>query len=283
MRKPEPIESMPGQYRIPVSLAPEEAGTLVNYGIPAALIFGIPERKDETASSAFDGRGVVQESIKVIREQVGDELVLMTDVCLCQYTNHGHCGVVKGDKILNDPTLEILSKIAVSHADAGADIVAPSAMMDGQVAKIRQALDDSGHAETAIMSYSAKHASTFYSPFREAAYSAPSFGDRRTYQMDYAKMDEAIREVEMDVREGADIVMVKPALAYLDLIHRVKEKFGLPTAAYNVSGEYAMVKAAAERGWIDEKSAVIEILTAIRRAGADIIMTYFAKDAAKNL
>ncbi|HYB93123.1 MAG TPA: porphobilinogen synthase, partial [archaeon] len=212
---------------------------------------------------------------------VGDELIVITDVCLCEYTTHGHCGILQGNKILNDPTLEILKKIAVSHAEAGADIVAPSGMMDGQVRAIREALDHTGFRDVSIMAYSAKHSSCFYGPFREAADSTPAFGDRRGYQMDYGNLREALREVKLDVEEGADIVMVKPALAYLDLIYQVKTKFGLPTAAFNVSGEYSMIKAAAEKGWIDEKAAVLEILTAIKRAGADIILTYFAKDVSK--
>jgi porphobilinogen synthase len=278
---PEPIEPMPGQFRLPMNKAVEEAENVASLGIPAVILFGIPERKDDIASSAYDPNGIVQRTVRSIKDRLGDGLVLMTDICLCQYTAHGHCGIVKDNQILNDPTLEILQKIAVSHAEAGADVVAPSGMIDGQVQAIREALDQAGFTDVAIMAYSAKHASYFYGPFREAADSAPSFGDRRSYQMDYANPDEALREVELDIKEGADIIMVKPALAYLDLIYRVKTKFGMPTAAYNVSGEYSMIKAAAEKGWIDEKAIVLEVLTAIKRAGADMILTYFAKEVAR--
>ncbi|KYH42444.1 MAG: Delta-aminolevulinic acid dehydratase [Candidatus Bathyarchaeota archaeon B63] len=277
----EPIGSMPGQFRLPVRKAVEEAENIASLGIPAIILFGIPIKKDDAASSAYDPKGVVQRTVRSIKERLGDNLVVMTDICLCQYTTHGHCGVVEDGQILNDPTLEILRKIAVSHAEAGADVVAPSGMIDGQVQAIREALDHAGFTDVAVMAYSAKHASNFYGPFREAADSAPSFGDRRSYQMDYANPDEALREVELDIGEGADIVMVKPALAYLDLIYRIKTMYGVPTAAYNVSGEYSMIKAAAEMGWIDEKAIVLEVLTAIKRAGADMILTYFAKDAAR--
>jgi porphobilinogen synthase len=278
---PEPIHSMPGQFRLPINEAVEEAENVASLGIPAILLFGIPVKKDDDASSAYDPNGIVQRTVRSIKNRLGDKLVLMTDICLCQYTTHGHCGIVKGNQILNDPTLEILQKIAVSHAEAGADVVAPSGMIDGQVQAIRKALDHAGFTDVAIMAYSAKYASHFYGPFREAAHSAPSFGDRRSYQMDYTNPNEALREVELDIKEGADIVMVKPALAYLDLIYRVKMKYGMPTAAYNVSGEYSMIKAAAEKGWIDEKPIVLEVLTAIKRAGADMILTYFAKEVAK--
>jgi len=281
--KPIPIESMPGQYRLPLSLLGEVTGSLMDAGVPGVLLFGLPSAKDERGSSAFDPSGIVQRAVKAIRDQVGDELAIFTDVCLCQYTEHGHCGVVKGREVLNDETLEILQRVAVSQAAAGADVVAPSAMADGQVKAIREAMDDADFKETGIMAYSAKHASCFYSPFRDAAHSAPAFGDRRSYQMDFSNPNEAMREVELDVAEGADIVMVKPALAYLDLIRGVKERFGFPTAAYSVSGEYAMVKAAAQQGWIDEGAAVLELLTAIKRAGADIIITYSARDAPKYL
>jgi porphobilinogen synthase len=278
---PEPIHAMPGQFRLPPNEVINVAKDLTSLGIPAVILFGIPAKKDETGSSAYDKDGIVQRAVRTIKEQLENELVIMTDVCLCQYTSHGHCGVVKGNEILNDPTLEILQRVAVSHAEAGADVVAPSGMIDGQVRAIRKALDQAGFSNVAIMAYSAKHASYFYGPFREAADSAPSFGDRRSYQMDYANSNEALREVRLDVKEGADIIMVKPALAYLDLIYRIKTKFGLPTAAYNVSGEYSMIKAAAEKGWIDEKAIVLEVLTAIRRAGADMILTYFAKEVAR--
>ena len=276
------IESMPGQFRLPLEEVVQEGKAVSSLGIPAVILFGIPERKDEKASSAYDSNGVVQQAVRTLKNELETELVIITDVCLCQYTTHGHCGIV-GDKgeILNDTSLEILEKIAVSHAEAGVDVVAPSAMMDGQVQAIRKALDQAGFLDVAILAYSAKYASSLYRPFREAAHSTPSFGDRKSYQMDYATETQAIREVELDIKEGADMVMVKPALPYLDVIYRVKKRFGLPTVAYQVSGEYSMIKAAAERGWIDEKATVIEVLTAIKRAGADMIMTYFAKDASR--
>ncbi len=275
------IPSMPGQYRLPLSELRDEALELVSLGIPAVILFGIPEHKDEEASSAYDEGGIVQRAIKEIKDEVGDDLVVITDVCLCEYMSHGHCGVVEGEKILNDPTLELLGKTALSHAEAGADIVAPSDMMDGRVGAIRKAMDENGHEDTIIMSYAAKYASSFYGPFREAAESAPSFGDRKSYQMDPRNSDEAMQEVYLDLREGADIIMVKPALAYLDVIRRVKSEFMVPTAAYNVSGEYSMVKTAAANGVIDEKKIVLEILTSIKRAGADTILTYHAKDVAR--
>jgi len=278
---PEPIPSMPGQFRLSLEDAVNEARVVASLNVPAIILFGIPAKKDEQASQAYTENGVIQRTVKAIKKELENQLIVITDVCLCQYTTHGHCGIVKDGRILNDPTVEVLKKVGVSHAQVGADIVAPSAMMDGQVQAIREALDREGFEDVAIMAYSAKHASCFYGPFRDAAYSAPSFGDRRSYQIDYANPEEALREVELDVNEGADIVMVKPSLAYLDLIYRVKTKFGLPTAAYNVSGEYSMIKAAAEKGWIDEKSAVLEVLTAIKRAGADMIITYFAKDVAR--
>lgn len=271
---------MPGQYRLPLSEVRDEALEVVSLGIPAVILFGIPEHKDEVGSEAYNSEGIIQRAVGEIKDEVGDDLVVITDVCLCEYTSHGHCGVVEDGEILNDPTLELLAKEAVSHAEAGADIVAPSDMMDGRVAKIREALDDAGYENVAIMSYAAKYASSFYGPFRDAAKSAPAFGDRRSYQMDPANANEALREVYLDIQEGADIVMVKPALAYLDIITRVKERFRMPTAAYNVSGEYAMVKAASQAGYIDEKSLVLEILTSIKRAGADMILTYHAKDVA---
>ncbi len=271
------IPSMPGVYQFSLDNLGDEVKEINDLGIPAVILFGIPEKKDEAASGAYASNGIVQEAIRLIKEKAPDLLVI-TDVCLCEYTNHGHCGVVKDGKILNDLTLEILAKTALSHAEAGADMVAPSDMMDGRVAAIRSTLDENGYENVPIMSYAAKHASNFYGPFREAAESAPQFGDRRTYQMDSANALETLREVSLDIEEGADIVMVKPALPCLDLIYRVKQDFGYPTAAYNVSGEYAMVKAAAQKGWIDEKKVVLEILTAIKRAGADIILTYHAKD-----
>ncbi len=274
------IASMPAQYRLPLSEVRDEALEVVSLGIPAVILFGIPEHKDEVGSSAYSSEGVVQRAVREIKDEVGDDLVVITDVCLCEYTSHGHCGVVKEGEVLNDPTLELLAKEAVSHAEAGADIVAPSDMMDGRVAKIREALDDSGYESVAIMSYAAKYASAFYGPFREAAKSAPAFGDRRSYQMDPANANEALREVYLDIQEGADMVMVKPALAYLDIVAKVKERFRMPTAAYNVSGEYAMVKAASQAGYVDEKSLVLEVLTSIKRAGADMILTYHAKEVA---
>lgn len=275
-----PISTMPGLRRLsPDSMIRETSG-LLEKGVKAVILFGIPRTKDDVGSSADLADGVVQNAIRQLRDQLGNDVVVMADVCMCQYTSHGHCGIVRDGEIDNDETLQRLAKISVSYAREGVDVVAPSAMIDGQVSTIRHALDDEGFKDTAIMAYAAKHASSFFGPFREAAFSAPEFGDRKTYQMDYSNPAEAIREVELDIREGADIVMVKPALAYLDIIHRVKERFSMPTAAYNVSGEYSMVKAAAREGWIDEKPAVLEILTGIKRAGADMILTYHAKEAA---
>ena len=279
---PKEIPSMPGYFRLPVSGVAEEIGRAMELGIRAFIFFGIPSHKDDVGSSAFDDDGVIQKAVREVRKEYEDA-VLITDVCLCEYTTHGHCGIVKGQEILNDPTLPILGKIAVSHAKSGADIVAPSGMMDGMVRAIRSALDENGYENVAIMSYSAKYASHFYGPFREAAESGYAFGDRRSYQMDYHNSNEALREVELDIREGADIVMVKPALSYLDIIRRVKDRFGVPVAAYNVSGEYSMVKAAAKMGWLDEQSIAYEILTSIKRAGADLIITYHAKEIAEVL
>ncbi|MEK6976976.1 MAG: porphobilinogen synthase [Candidatus Hydrothermarchaeota archaeon] len=276
----EAIDAMPGQYRLPLRGLRKEAQELVDLGIPGVILFGIPARKDAKGSQAYAPRGIVQRAVAEMKAEVGEDLLVITDVCLCEYTSHGHCGIFKGGKVLNDPTLELLARTAVSHAKAGADMVAPSDMMDGRVGAIRSALDEAGCEETLIMSYAAKYASAFYGPFREAASSAPSFGDRKGYQMDPGNSDEALREVLLDLEEGADIVMVKPALAYLDVIYRVKNEFLAPTAAYNVSGEYAIVKAAAEKGYCDERKLVMEVLTAIKRAGADIILTYHAKDAA---
>jgi porphobilinogen synthase len=280
-KKPVPINSMPGCFRLPIQEVVNEARKTLENGIKAVLLFGVPSKKDDVGSAAFAEDGVIQKTVKLLKEEFGDDIVVITDVCLCEYTNHGHCGIVKDGKVDNDSTLEVLGKVAVSHAQAGADIVAPSSMMDGQVKHIRSALDDAGFKDVAIMAYSAKYASCFYSPFREAAESKPKFGDRKSYQMGYGSQDEALREIELDIIEGADIVMVKPALAYLDMIHLAKSRFTVPIAAYNVSGEYAMVKAAAQLGWIDEKAAIFEILTGIKRAGADIIITYFAKEVAR--
>src|ERR687891_2433798 len=275
-----PIEAMPGVERLSISQAVEEAGAVHALGIPAVLLFGLPAEKDEQASGAYDDEGVVQLAVRALKDAHPD-LVVMTDVCLCGYTSHGHCGVVTGDGTVdNDLTLELLAKTAISHAAAGADAVAPSDMMDGRVGAIRSQLDEEGHSSVPIVAYSAKYASAFYGPFREAADSTPEFGDRRGYQMDPANADEAIREARLDVEEGADVIMVKPALPYLDVIRRVKDATGAPLAAYHVGGEYSMLKAAAANGWIDERAAAIESLTAIRRAGADMIITYFAKDAA---
>lgn len=277
---------MPGVFRFSIDELVKEVEEVAKLGIPAVLLFGIPERKDEWGSEAYDENGIIQQAVRALKRAV-PELIVITDVCLCEYTSHGHCGIVKetpnGFEVDNDATLEVLAKEAVSHAAAGSDIVAPSDMMDGRVKAIREALDENGFSHVPIMSYSAKMASAFYGPFREAAESAPQFGDRRGYQMDFANKREALREIALDLEEGADIVMVKPALAYLDLIAAVRERFDVPIAAYNVSGEYAMVKAAAKMGWLDEERIVWEILTAIKRAGADLIITYFAKDVAKRM
>lgn len=276
------ITSMPGCFQLSVDEAVKEAHKAYKLGIPAVLLFGIPEHKDERGSGAYSDKGVVQKAVRAIKDKI-PELVVITDVCLCEYTNHGHCGIVKNGKILNDPTLELLAKEALSHAKAGADIVAPSDMMDGRVAILRDTLDAQGFEDIPIMSYAAKYASAFYSPFREAAESSPKFGDRRSYQMDPPNRREALKEVALDIEEGADIVMVKPAMSYLDIISDIKDTFDIPVAAYNVSGEYSMVKAAAKLGWIDEKKIIMEVLTSIKRAGADTILTYFAMDAVKEL
>jgi porphobilinogen synthase len=277
----EPIAAMPGIDHLSIAHAVQEAGEAQALGIPAVLLFGLPAAKDEEGSGAWDDEGIVQLATRAIKEAHPD-LIVIADLCLCEYTSHGHCGVVRGDGTVdNDATLELLARTAVSQARAGADVIAPSDMMDGRVGFIRSALDDDGHAETPILAYSAKFASAFYGPFREAADSAPAFGDRRSYQMDPANGTEALREARLDVEEGADIVMVKPALPYLDLIRTIKDDTQMPLAAYNVSGEYAMVKAAAANGQLDERAAVLEILTGIRRAGADMVITYHAKDAAK--
>jgi porphobilinogen synthase len=274
------ISSMPGQYRLSSDLLPKEVEDIAKLGIPAIILFGVPKKKDEVGSSAYHPKGVIQQAIRAIKKAT-PELLVITDVCLCEYTSHGHCGVVVDGYVDNDKTLELLAKTALSHAEAGADIVAPSDMMDGRVKAIRQALDGSGFQNIPVMAYAAKYASAFYGPFREAAESAPQFGDRRSYQMDPPNWREALREVEQDIAEGADIVMVKPALPYLDVIRKVRDTFNHPLAAYSVSGEYAMVKAAAQQGWLDEKRIVLEMLTAIKRAGADIIITYYAREAAR--
>ena len=278
----EPIPSMPGQCRLSVDELVKEAKDVAGMRIPAVLLFGLPNAKDPRGSEAYAEDGIVQQAIRAVKDTIPDLLVI-TDVCLCQYTSHGHCGVVEDGRVKNDPTLDLLARTAVSHVEAGADMVAPSDMMDGRVAAMREALDEGGFQETPIMAYSAKYASSFYGPFRDAAESAPQFGDRRSYQMDPGNAIEALREVGLDVDEGADIVMIKPALPYLDVIARVKGEFGLPVAAYSVSGEYAMIKAAGRLGWLDEERAMMEALLAIRRAGADLVITYFAKDVARLL
>lgn len=278
----EEVPAMPGVCRFSVDRVGEEAEEAFSLGVRAFLLFGIPERKDEWGSEAYADGGVVQKALRVLRERL-PQAILITDVCLCEYMSHGHCGVIKDGEVENDETLELLAMTALSHARAGADLVAPSDMMDGRVGAIREALDEAGFQHVGIMSYAAKYASSFYGPFREAAQSAPSFGDRRSYQMDPPNAREALREMALDLEEGADILMVKPALAYLDVLRRARERFDVPLAAYNVSGEYSMIKAAAARGWLDERLAVLEVLTAIKRAGADLIITYFAKDAARYL
>ncbi|UCE79633.1 MAG: porphobilinogen synthase [Nitrospiraceae bacterium] len=276
------IKSMPGCFQESVDRVVKHAKEIYSLGIPSVILFGIPEHKDKKGSGAYDPQGPVQKAVKAIKNKV-PELFVITDVCLCEYTSHGHCGLIEKNDVKNDPTLELLAKEAVSHAKAGADMVAPSDMMDGRVEAIRIALDNRGFTDIPIMSYAAKYASAFYGPFREAAESTPEFGDRRTYQMDPANRREAMKEIELDIEEGADIIMVKPALSYLDVVSDAKDFFNVPVAAYNVSGEYSLVKAAGKLGWIDEKRIMIEILTSIKRAGADLILTYFAKDAAKIL
>ncbi|HWQ68833.1 MAG TPA: porphobilinogen synthase [Patescibacteria group bacterium] len=276
------IASMPGCFHLSVDELAKEAKEAAAMGIPGIILFGIPAAKDAVGSEAYAEDGIVQQAVRAIKDTVSD-LLVMTDVCLCEYTSHGHCGVVERGQVKNDPTLELLARTALSHAESGADIVAPSDMMDGRVSAIRETLDEEGFEDTPIMAYSAKYASAFYGPFRDAAASAPQFGDRRTYQMDPANSDEALREVGLDLEEGADIVMVKPALPYLDILWRVKQEFGGPVAAYHVSGEYAMLKAAGRLGWIDEERVLMETLTSIKRAGADLILTYAAKEAARLL
>jgi porphobilinogen synthase len=276
----DPIASMPGQFRLSIDELVKDTKDVASVGIPGVLLFGLPADKDPRGSEAYAEDGIVQQAVRAVKDVVPDLLVL-TDVCLCQYTSHGHCGIVEWGTVRNDPTLELLARVAVSHAEAGADMVAPSDMMDGRVGAIREALDDASFADTPIMAYSAKYASSFYGPFRDAADSTPQFGDRRAYQMDPANGVEAMREIALDLDEGADIVMVKPALPYLDIISRAKAEFGVPLAAYSVSGEYAMIRAAGRLGWLDEERAMMEALTAIRRAGADVVITYFARDAAR--
>lgn len=275
-----PVKSMPGVFQLSIDKLVDECKEVHELDIPAVILFGIPEQKDEQGSEAYDPNGIVQKAIRAIKKDVND-LVVITDVCLCEYTSHGHCGLLDGEEILNDETLTLLAKEAVSHAEAGADMVAPSDMMDGRVFAIRKALDYKGYLKIPIMSYAAKYSSGYYGPFRDAAESTPAFGDRRSHQMDIGNINEALREVEADIEEGADIVMVKPAGPYLDVIRKVKDKFGMPTSAYQVSGEFSMIKAAGQNGWIDEERVMIESLTAIKRAGADIILTYFAKEVAK--
>ncbi|MEE8178039.1 MAG: porphobilinogen synthase [Acidobacteriota bacterium] len=277
------IASMPGSFHFSVDRIGEECKEVAALGIPAVILFGIPEKKDEAGSGAYDERGIVPKAIHAIREAVGKKLLIVCDVCLCEYTSHGHCGVVKDGRVDNDATLEFLARASVSYARAGADIVAPSDMMDGRVGVIRRALDAKSFLDVAILAYSAKYASAFYGPFRDAADSTPQFGDRRSYQMDPANQREALREISLDIEEGADMVMVKPALPYLDVIYRARLEFNCPLAAYQVSGEFSMIMAAAQLGWIDQERAMMESLTAIRRAGADVILTYFAKDAARLL
>ena len=274
------ISSMPGHFQLSVDLLPREAEEAAGLGLPAVILFGIPETKDELGTGAYDGRGVIQQAVPIIKKAV-PELVVVTDICLCEYTSHGHCGVVVDGRVDNDKTLELLAKAAISQVEAGADMVAPSDMMDGRVKTIRAALDERGFQATPIMSYAAKYASHFYGPFRAAAESTPQFGDRRSYQMDPANVREALREIEQDIAEGADIVMIKPALAYLDVIRKVRDSFNHPLAAFSVSGEYAMVTAAAQRGWLNEMGIALEILTAIKRAGADLIISYHAKEVAR--
>ncbi|MBT8377970.1 MAG: porphobilinogen synthase [Ignavibacteria bacterium] len=274
-----PVKSMPGVFQFSIENLVEECAEVRGLGVPAIILFGIPEQKDEQGSDAYNPEGIIQKAIRAIKKEIND-LLIITDICLCEYTSHGHCGVLAGEEILNDETISLLAKEAVSHVEAGADMVAPSDMMDGRVLAIRKALDYKGYDKIPIMSYAAKYASGYYGPFRDAAESTPAFGDRRSHQMDIGNINEALREVETDIEEGADIVMVKPAGPYLDVIRKVKERFEMPTAAYQVSGEFSMIKAAGQNDWVDEERVMIESLTSIKRAGADMILTYFAKDAA---
>ena len=278
----QPISSMPGQFQFSVDLLIKEVKEVKSLGIPGVILFGIPEKKDELGTEGYADEGIIQRAVRAIKEKV-DGVIVITDVCLCEYTSHGHCGVIRDGKVLNDETLDLLSRQALSHAKAGADIIAPSDMMDGRIGAIRKVLDEDRFQDVPIMAYAAKFASCFYGPFREAAESKPQFGDRKSYQMDPANGNEALREVELDIEEGADIVMIKPALPYLDIICRVKQTFNRPVAAYNVSGEFSMIKAASQLGWMDGELAMMESLTAIKRAGADLILTYFAKEAARKL
>ena len=280
IHEPHEIASMPGIVQWPLEQLGRETERIASLGIPAVLLFGIPSEKDEVGSQAYNSRGIIQEAIRLLKS-VNPELLVITDVCLCEYTSHGHCGLIHNGSVQNDTSLELLARMALTHAEAGADLVAPSDMMDGRVGAIRHVLDEQGFNQTPIMAYSAKFASAFYGPFREAAGSTPQFGDRRAYQMDPSNVREALREVELDIAEGADIVMVKPAMAYMDVIRQVRDHYDLPVAAYNVSGEFAMIKAAAQNGWIDERRVAMEVLTGIRRAGADMIITYFAPDVAR--
>jgi len=275
-----PIPSMPDINRVSVAQAVNEAKKAMSLNIPAVILFGIPSKKNQIGSSSYDKNGIIQNAVKEIKKELGEGLEIITDTCLCEYTSHGHCGVIKGEQLLNDDTLEILGKIAVSQAESGADIVAPSGMIDGQVKTIRNTLDKEGYSDTKILSYSAKFASAFYSPFREAVKSIPQFGDRKNYQMNYSNPNEAMREIELDIQEGADIIMIKPALAYLDIIQKARSLFNIPIAAYSVSGEYSLVKAASEKGWINEKEIMLEIITAIKRAGANMIITNYAIELA---
>jgi porphobilinogen synthase len=279
--EPEPIPSMPGHNKHTLESLIKEGRELAERGVAGVLLFGVPASKNGRGSESHNPDGIAQQGLRALKDELGEDFVVVADLCLCEYTDHGHCGLLKGERVDNDSTLDVYGRIAVSQATAGADLVAPSGMMDGQVAAIRAALDGAGHDEVPILAYSAKYASSFYGPFREAAEGAPKFGDRRGYQQDPANVDEALREVELDIAEGADAVMVKPALGYLDVLRAVKERFGYPTAAYNVSGEYSMLMAAAERGWLDERGATLEALTSIRRAGADLVITYHAKQAAE--
>ena len=279
--QPVPISAMPGHSQHNLESMLKEARELASLGIAGVILFGIPSFKDAMGTQSHAADGITQQGLRALKDELGDDFVVIADLCLCEYTDHGHCGVLKGNEVDNDPTLDVYRRIAVSQAEAGADVVAPSGMMDGQVGAIRAALDSAGHSETAILAYAAKYASSFYGPFREAAEGAPQFGDRHSYQQNPANLDEALREAGLDAQEGADALMVKPALGYLDVLRKVKESFDLPTAAYNVSGEYAMLMAAAERGWLDERLATLEVLTSIRRAGADLIVTYHARKAAE--
>jgi porphobilinogen synthase len=276
-----PIKSMPGHFQHTLDSLVKEAREAAELDLAGVLLFGIPAHKDANGSQAWSATGISQVALRAVKDELGDDFVVVADLCLCEYTDHGHCGVLDGEQVANDPTLEIYGRIAVAQATAGADLVAPSGMMDGQVAAIRSALDAEGHTDTAILAYAAKYASSFYGPFREAAEGAPQFGDRRAYQEDPPNVDEAVREVRLDIEEGADAIIVKPAIAYLDVVRAVKEEFAYPTVAYNVSGEYSMLMAAADRGWIDERLATLETLAGIRRAGADLVITYHAKKAAE--